>query len=114
MSVHVDVASSPRTLSRTSVRDRDRTFFTVAAIANALIIVAGFAYSTYARNVLGDIRLGGATLTTLVRLHATVSAAWIALLIVQIQLIAASRIRLHRRLGIFGGLIAAAVVLLGW
>src|SRR5262245_52621821 len=96
------------------VRDRDRTFFTAVAIANALIIAVGFGYSTYARIGLGDSRFGGPTLTTLVRVHAAVSMVWTVLLIVQTRLIASSRIRLHRRLGVLGGVTAAAVVGLGW
>lgn len=94
-------------------RERERTFFTAVAIANALIIVAGFGYSTYARLQLGDPRFTP-TLTTLVRVHAAVSTAWTVLLIVQTRLISARRIRLHRRLGVVGALIAAAVLGLGW
>src|SRR5262245_31923209 len=98
----------------TAIREGDRRFFSVAAIANALFIVAGFSYSTYARLELGDTRFGGTTLTTLVRVHATVSAAWTILLIVQARLIAGRSIRLHRRLGFAGTLLAAALVVLGW
>jgi hypothetical protein len=94
--------------------NRDRTFFTAVAIANALIVAAGFGYSTYARLQLGDPRFGGPTLATLVRLHAAVASAWTVLLIVQTRLIATSRIRLHRRLGVVGGGTAASVVGLGW
>jgi hypothetical protein len=95
-------------------RNRERAFFTAVAIANALIIVAGFAYSTYARIELGDVRFGGRTLTSLVRVHAAVSMVWTVLLIVQTWLIAARRFRLHRRMGIIGAVTAAAVVGLGW
>jgi hypothetical protein len=100
--------------SAVHVRNRDRTFFTAMAIANALLIVAGFGYSTYARIQLGDPRFGGPTLATLVRVHAAVATAWTVLLIVQTRLIAASRIRLHQRLGVVGGITAASVVGLGW
>ena len=96
------------------IHDRDRSFFTSVAMANALIIVAGFGYSTYARIQLGDSRFGGPTLPALVRLHAAVSAAWTVLLIAQTRLLAGRRVRLHRRLGIVGGLLALAVVGLGW
>src|SRR5262245_61140698 len=108
--MHTNVAHA----SAIHVRNRDRTFFTALAIANALMIVVGFGYSTYARLQLGDPRFGGPTLTTLVRLHAAVATAWTVLLIVQTRLIAASRIRLHRRLGVVGGITAALVVGLGW
>lgn len=100
--------------SHAIVRERERSFFTTLAIANALIILAGFAYSTYARIQLGDSRFGGPTLTTQVQLHAAVSTAWTVLLIVQSRLIAGRRIRLHRQLGMAGALLAIAVVVLGW
>ena len=108
--MHTNVAQA----SAVYVRNRDRTFFTAVAIVNALIIVAGFGYSTYARLQLGDPRFGGATLPTAVRLHAAAAMAWTVLLIVQTRLIAASRIRLHRRLGVAGGVTAATVVGLAW
>ena len=108
--MHTSLAHAPAV----HARDRDRTFFTAVAIANALIIVAGFGYSTYARLHLGDPRFGGPALPTLVRLHAAVSTVWTVLLIVQTRLIAANRTRLHRRLGIAGAVTAAAVVGLGW
>lgn len=108
--MHTSLAPAPPI----HARDRDRTFFTAAAIANALIIVVGFGYSTYVRVQLGDARFGPPTLPTLLRLHAAVSTAWTVLLIVQTRLIASSRVRLHRQLGVIGGVTAAAVVGLGW
>ena len=93
-------------------RDSDRTFFTVAAIANALIILIGFGVSSYARISLRAF--GEPTLSTLVRLHAAIGVAWTVLLIVQARLIATRRTRLHRRLGIAGMLIAVGIVGLGW
>lgn len=108
--MHTNLAHAPAV----HTRNRDRTFFTAVAIANALIVAAGFGYSTYARLQLGDPRFGGPTLTTLVRLHAAVATAWTVLLIVQTRLIAASRSRLHRRLGGAGAVTASAVVGSGW
>lgn len=108
--MHTSIAST----QQVHARDRDRTFFTVAAIANALVIAAGFGYSTYVRLMLGDPRFGGPTLSTLVRLHAAVSTAWTVLLIVQTRLIAARRVGVHRRLGIVGAMAALALVGLGW
>ena len=108
--MHTSLASA----RQAHTRGRDRTFFTTAAVANAVIIAAGFGYSTYARLYLGDPRFGGPTLATLVRLHAAVSTAWTVLLIVQTRLIAASRVGLHRRLGIAGAAIAVAIVGFGW
>ena len=107
--MHTHLTSAPLV----ETRDRARGFFTAAALANALIIAAGFGYSTYARLHLGDPRFGGPSLTTLVRVHAAVCTMWTVLLIVQTRLAAAGRIRLHQRLGIVGAVTAAAVLGLG-
>lgn len=113
--MHTNLAHAPD-VPATAVHARhgDRAFFTAVAIVNALIVAAGFGYSTYARLQLGDPRFGGPTLPTLLRLHAGVSTAWTVLLIVQTRLIATRRVRLHRRLGIVGGALAVTVVGLGW
>jgi hypothetical protein len=107
--MHISAASASA-----HTRASDRTFFTAAAIVNALIIIAGFGYSTYSRIWLGDSRFGGPTLTAPVRLHAAISLAWTILLIAQARLIAVHRIRLHRQLGLAGALLAVLVVGSGW
>jgi hypothetical protein len=107
--MHISAASASA-----HTRASDRTFFTAAAIVNALIIIAGFGYSTYSRIWLGDSRFGGPTLTAPVRRHAAVSLAWTILLIAQARLIAVHRIRLHRQLGLAGALLAVLVVGSGW
>jgi len=84
------------------------------AVALTLVVVAGFAWSTYVRTRPGSTAFGGPTLLPLVRLHAAVSASWMVLLIVQTWLIASRRIGVHRRVGVLGGVLAAGLVVLGW
>jgi hypothetical protein len=84
------------------------------AIALTILVSAGFAWSTYVRTRPGSTAFGGPTLLPLVRLHAAVSAAWLALLILQTSLIAARRTDVHRRLGLIGGVLAVALVVFGW
>jgi hypothetical protein len=84
------------------------------AIALTILVSAGFAWSTYVRTRPGSTAFGGPTLLPLVRVHAAVSAAWLALLILQTSLIAARRTDVHRRLGLIGGVLAAALVVCGW
>jgi uncharacterized membrane protein YozB (DUF420 family) len=52
-------------------------------------------------------------LTTLVAVHAAVSAAWLLVFLAQTVLVATGRTAVHRRLGIAGVLLAAAFVVTG-
>jgi len=45
--------------------------------------------------------------------HGTAFAAWMVLLVVQTRLVAAGRTDVHRKLGVFGAVLAAAMVVLG-
>jgi len=92
----------------------ERRFFSGTALALTLIVVAGFAWSTYVRTRPGSTAFGGPTLLPLVRMHAAVSAGWMMLLLTQTSLIASRRVTLHRRLGVIGGVLAVGVVVLGW
>lgn len=85
-----------------------RWFFVAAAIGVAIIILAGFV-PNYTMRLLRHDR----NLIWLVHLHGLFSASWIALFLVQALLIARRRVDLHRRLGVAGGVLAAAVVCLG-
>ena len=80
----------------------------------ALIVIIGFGFSTYVRTRPGATAFGGPTLKPLVRLHAGVSAGWIALLVAQAYLVATRRTARHRRLGVLGGALAAGVIVFGW
>lgn len=86
---------------------RDHRFFSVAAIAVAALVVFGFA-QTYPRALRG-----GTSLPPIVHFHAAVFVAWLALFIVQTQLVARGRVGLHRRLGTWGIALAASMLLLG-
>lgn len=52
-------------------------------------------------------------LTPLVTAHAVLAVAWLALFLAQATLVAKRRVALHRRVGVAGGLIAAAFVGVG-
>ena len=70
---------------------------------------AGFARTFYLRRVFHDN-----SLPALLQLHGIVFTAWIALLIAQIALVSRQRIALHRRLGVLGAILAAALVTVGF
>ena len=89
-------------------RTIEHRFFTVMAIAIAITVVAGFARTYY----LG-LYFGTPPLPPLLHLHGLVFSSWIALFVVQTTLVAARRVRVHRRLGVAGGVLAVLLVLVG-
>lgn len=89
-------------------RRPDRAIYTWAALAAVIIVFAGFARSYYLKSIFGTPALSG-----LLHAHGLVMTLWFTLLVIQVRLVAANRIDLHRRLGIFGGVLAAIVVGVG-
>lgn len=89
-------------------RVAERRFFIACALAISALCFAGFARSYYLRAWLGKHALA-----PILHLHGLIMTAWIALFLIQIVLIAGNRIRLHRKLGAFGALLATLIVGLG-
>src|ERR1044072_4493272 len=90
-------------------RVNDRRLYIIAAILTPLIVLAGFARTYYLKGFFGTPDLPG----RIVHLHGIVMTAWVALFVVQISLVATRRTRIHQRLGILGGVLAALVVIVG-
>lgn len=87
----------------------ERIFYSGMAITMALVCFAGFAPSYFLRTHLGPPQ----PLPLLLHVHGLAFTLWIALLVTQSSLIAATKTDLHRRLGIAGGILAVAMVVLG-
>lgn len=94
--------SAGASLPRRSV---ERSFFLWMAVSLALLIFAGFARSYYLRPLFGF-----EPLTLFLHLHGLVMTLWFVLLIVQVSLVAMRRTDIHRRLGLFAAVLAAAMV----
>ena len=77
------------------------SFYTWAAVGTFLIIFAGFARTYYLK-----ILFGTPALPLLLHLHGLIFTLWFALFFIQARLIARHRVDLHRRLGIFGAVLA--------
>ena len=94
---------------------RDRLFYSGMAIAMALTVFAGFASTYYLRIFAGGptVTLSGLPFTRLVHVHAALFTSWVLLFLVQTALVANGRVRVHRRLGIAGAVLAAAMVVAG-
>jgi hypothetical protein len=90
-------------------RANDRRLYKLAAIFIPLIVLAGFARTYYLKPFFDTPDLPG----RIVHLHGIIMTAWVVLFIVQVSLVARRRTRVHQRLGIAGGVLAALVVLVG-
>jgi hypothetical protein len=93
----------------------DRVFYGGMAAALALTVFIGFA-PTYYLNIAGDASLQtitGAPVTTVVHVHAVLFTAWVLLFIVQTALVSTRRVAVHRRLGVAGVALAAAMIVVG-
>ena len=93
----------------------DRVFFGGMGVLLAAIAVAGFAPTFYLRSWFGaPPTVSGATeLSPLAQIHGAVFTAWMVLFIVQTSLIASRRVKVHRRLGIAGALLAVTMIIVG-
>ena len=93
----------------------DRVFYSSLAIVMALVVFVGFAPTYYLR-ALNDSPVtvtGRTALTPLAHVHGAIFTAWVLLFIVQTALIASHRVKVHRRFGNAGAVLAAAMVLIG-
>ena len=93
----------------------DRLFYGGMAVAMGLTVFAGFAATYYLRFLDGGpkVTLTGGPITGLVHLHGALFTAWVLLFIVQTALVSSRRVDVHRRMGVAGGVLAAAMVAAG-
>ena len=95
-------------VARPVVKRADDIFFTTLSVLMLVIVLVGFAPSYFLKGaVFAHLP------SVLVHLHGAAFSLWIVLFVVQSSLVAAGNIRLHRRLGVLGGVIAASMVVLG-
>ena len=85
------------------------------AITLGATVVAGFSRTYYLRFFDGGptATLSGGPFTPLVYIHGALFTAWVVLFIVQTALIAGHQVAVHRRLGIAGAALAAAMLVAG-
>lgn len=103
MATHAEIVSE-----RYHSKRRERLFYTGMAVAFMITVFAGFARTFYLRPYF-DTR----PLIPLLHLHGFVFTSWLVLLLTQTALVATNRTRIHRRLGIAGGVLAVFMVLIG-
>ena len=110
MTTDVRAAAAPRAIGQ-----YDRVFYGGIAIAAAVMAVVGFAPTYYLRFFDGGPRatISGGPFSPVVHVHGAIFTAWVLLFIVQTALISSRRVAVHRRLGVAGGVLAAAMVIAG-
>ena len=81
----------------------EHRYFVAAAIGIIVVVLAGFSVDLPLVPHLGS-------LSVLVQVHGIVMLTWIALFFTQALLVARHRVDLHMRLGIFGAIMAIAVL----
>src|SRR5688572_25157119 len=99
-------------LSPRSSGTHDRRFYGGIAIAAAVVTLAGFAPTYYLRFLDGGPSgtISGGPFSTLLHVHGALFTAWMLLFITQTALISSRRVAVHRRLGIVGAILAAAMI----
>ena len=104
-----------RPAAGTTVGAHDRLFYSSMSIALALTVFAGFASTYYVPLVTGAPKatVSGGPFTSLVHLHAGLFTTWVVLFLVQTTLVAQRRVRVHRRLGVFGAVLALGMIASG-
>jgi hypothetical protein len=88
----------------------ERRFFTWMSAAMGAVTFAGFSRTYY---LAGFHDAPIPVLTPVIHLHGALSTAWIVLLILQARLIANGRRDIHRRMGMAGLGVAAAILVTG-
>jgi len=89
-------------------RRYDHFFFSGMAGLLLATVFVGFARTYYLAGMFH------ATLpSAIIHLHGAAFSCWILMLVAQTSLVAAGRVDIHRRLGVFGFLLACAMVVLG-
>ena len=115
----ISLSSDAATVSRR--RKSEHLFFTGLGVVSSLLLFAGFAPTFYLRpffrsldpySVLPMSSRDG--LRPILWAHGLVFTLWLALFVAQTLLVATRRTPTHRRLGVFGGVIAVAMVVVGF
>ena len=98
------MAAKPITLPASG----SRGLYFYAVLGAAIIVFAGFAQSYFLKVFFGTPQL-----YPLLHLHGLVMTSWFVLFAAQSWLIETHRVRLHRRLGVLGALLAAMILVVG-
>jgi hypothetical protein len=102
------LASAVSEIAMRPPRRVDHRYYAWAGAAAFAIVLAGFARTYYLKFLFGT-----PALPWLLHLHGALMTSWFALFFVQTYVVASHRVQLHRRLGVFGAVLAALIVVVG-
>lgn len=100
----------PGAVEKTAKRTAEKRFFLLAGILFPLLVVIGFSRNYYLRPLF-DL---GPLYSNMVRFHAVVMTAWIAMFATQTWLVSSKRVKLHMKLGWAGVGLAVLVSVTGY
>ncbi len=95
---------------RTGTKFRERAFYTVMSGVFLVIVFVGFSRTWFLRPYF---HTQAPPLVPLLILHGSLFTSWIALFLIQTSLVASKRTRIHRKVGVAGGVLAALMVIVG-
>jgi hypothetical protein len=104
----VQSAASIPAARRLPANQNDHIFFPAVAWLMLITVFIGFAPTYYLAGVFH-----APLPSTIIPVHGAVFSCWILLLIAQTSLVAAGRVKMHRRLGIGGFLLASLMLIVG-
>jgi hypothetical protein len=105
-------AASPGSL--VSLVVPDRKFYIGMAIVMLFTALVGFSRTYFLGLISGHpTTITGRVPNATVHLHALLFMSWLVLFIVQTNLVATHRVKVHRKLGYFGVALAAAMIVVG-
>jgi hypothetical protein len=97
-------------MSGTDRKVSERKFYSRMALFLVFVVLLGFGPSFYLRNIVPAYPRPNPTLPPAVIFHGLVFTSWMALVVVQTQLIAARRHAVHMQLGKLGMLLAILII----
>ena len=97
-------------MSGTDRKVSERKFYSRMALFLVFVVLLGFGPSFYLRNIVPAYPRPNPTLPPAVIFHGLVFTSWMALVVVQTQLIAARRHAVHMQIGKLGMLLAILII----
>ncbi len=103
------MAAATETFGRVNTaKSSERLFYTGMSVAFLLTVFAGFSRTFYLRPYFQPQKL-----IPLLILHGMLFSSWIALFLIQTTLVASKRTRIHRKLGVAGGVLVVLMIIVG-
>jgi len=93
---------------RDRAKFRERAFYTAMSGGFLILVFLGFSRTFFLRPYFQT-----EALMPLLIMHGVLFSSWIALFLIQTTLVASKRTRVHRKLGVAGGILATLMVIVG-